>query len=76
MIGDALLIIYGAPQEMPDRAQRAIACAIEMQNAMTKVNELNRAEGLPDLEMGIGINETDVTVGNIGSSQRSKYAPS
>lgn len=34
IIGDALLIIFGAPKEMIDRAQRAIACAIDMQNAM------------------------------------------
>jgi len=73
IIGDALLIIFGAPQEMPDRAQRAIACAIEMQNAMAKVNKQNRAQGLPELEMGIGLNETEVIVGNIGSSKRSKY---
>jgi class 3 adenylate cyclase len=73
IIGDALLIIFGAPQEMPDRAQRAIACAIEMQNAMAEVNEQNRAQGLPELEMGIGLNETEVIVGNIGSSKRSKY---
>ncbi|MFF3159992.1 adenylate/guanylate cyclase domain-containing protein, partial [Streptomyces sp. NPDC057910] len=44
--GDTLLIVFGAPQEMPDRARRAIACAIEMQNAMAEVNAQNRAEGL------------------------------
>ena len=74
IIGDALLVIFGAPQEMSDRAQRATACAIEMQNAMAKVNGKNRAQGLPELEMGIGLNETEVIVGNIGSSKRSKYA--
>ncbi len=73
IIGDALLIIFGAPQEMPDRSQRAIACAIKMQNAMAEVNEQNLAQGLPELEMGIGLNETEVIVGNIGSSKRSKY---
>ena len=74
IIGDALLIIFGAPQEMPDRAQQAIACAIEMQNAMAEVNNENRSKGLPELEMGIGLNETEVIVGNIGSAKRSKYA--
>ena len=74
IIGDALLIIFGAPQEMPDRAQRAIACAIEMQNAMAEVNGQSRSQGLPELEMGIGLNETEVIVGNIGSTKRSKYA--
>ncbi|MBU0736433.1 MAG: adenylate/guanylate cyclase domain-containing protein [Proteobacteria bacterium] len=73
IIGDALLVIFGAPQEMPDQTQRAIACAIEMQNAMAGVNRENRLRGLPDLEMGIGINKAEVIVGNIGSSKRSKY---
>jgi len=74
IIGDALLVVFGAPQEIEDRAQRAIACAIAMQNAMASVNACNREDGLPDLEMGIGLNESDVVVGNIGSSKRSKYA--
>jgi class 3 adenylate cyclase len=73
-IGDALLVVFGAPQEMPDRAEMAIACAIAMQNAMGRVNAENRQNGLPELEMGIGLNETEVVVGNIGSSKRSKYA--
>ena len=74
IIGDALLIIFGAPQQMPDRARKAIACAIEMQNAMAKVNNENRTQGLPELQMGIGLNETEVIVGNVGSDKRSKYA--
>ena len=74
IIGDALLVIFGAPQEMKDRANKAIACAVEMQNAMAHVNEQNRVLGLPELEMGIGLNETEVIVGNIGTAKRSKYA--
>jgi adenylate cyclase len=41
---------------------------------MVKVNQQNSKKGLPELEMGIGLNETEVVVGNIGSSKRSKYA--
>jgi adenylate cyclase len=74
IIGDALLVIFGAPQEMADRSEKAIACAIAMQNAMGRVNTENRRNGLPELEMGIGLNEAEVIVGNIGSSKRSKYA--
>jgi class 3 adenylate cyclase/HAMP domain-containing protein len=74
IIGDSLLVIFGAPQEMPDRTQQAIACAIAMQNAMAKVNEENRNEGLPELETGIGLHDTEVIVGNIGSSKRIKYS--
>lgn len=74
IIGDALLVLFGAPQDMPDRVERALACAIEMQNAMTLVNQRNRAEGLPRLEMGIGLNDAEVVVGNIGTATRSKYS--
>jgi adenylate cyclase len=38
------------------------------------VNKQNLSHGLPELEMGIGLNETEVIVGNIGSTKRSKYA--
>ncbi len=74
IVGDALLVFFGAPQDMPDRVQQAVACAIEMQNAMARVNARNRAARLPELAMGIGLNDAEVVVGNIGTSQRSKYA--
>ena len=73
IIGDSILVIFGAPQQMADRCQRAVACAIEMQNAMTKVNSQNRNKNLPQFEIGIGLNESEVIVGNIGSKKRSKY---
>jgi len=74
IIGDALLVVFGAPKDIPHRTEAAVACAIEMQNAMARVNEWNHSEGLPELEMGIGLNETEVVVGNIGSRKRIKYA--
>jgi adenylate cyclase len=74
IVGDSLLVLFGAPQQMPDRSHQATACAIAMQNAMSEVNDQNRSQGLPEVEMGIGLNEADVIVGNIGSSKRSKYA--
>jgi len=74
IVGDALLVIFGAPREMHHRARHAVACAIDMQNAIRQVNAQNRKMGLPELEMGIGLNDDEVIVGNIGSSKRSKYA--
>ena len=41
---------------------------------MAKVNKENRASSLPELEMGIGLHDTEVIVGNIGSSKRIKYS--
>ena len=72
-IGDAVLALFGAPEKHEDDAQRAIACAIEMQLGMPGVNEYCRAHNLPEVEMGIALNTGDVIVGNIGSEKRSKY---
>ncbi|MBF0102631.1 MAG: PAS domain-containing protein [Desulfobacterales bacterium] len=73
-IGDAILALFGAPMVQDDHAQRAIACSIEMQQAMKSVNEKNRSQNLPEVEMGIGLNTGEVVIGNIGSEQRAKYA--
>ncbi|NJL00895.1 MAG: adenylate/guanylate cyclase domain-containing protein [Spirulinaceae cyanobacterium SM2_1_0] len=72
-MGDGILVLFGAPTARPDDARRAIACAIAMQQAMTAVNTTIVAWGLPELEMGIGINTGEVVVGNIGSEKRTKY---
>lgn len=72
-LGDGMFVIFGAPKDNPKHAHNAVACAIEMENAMRKVNEWNKANGFPPLEMGIGINSGKVVVGNIGSSQKMKY---
>jgi len=72
-IGDAILVIFGAPVFQKDDAMRAVACAIEMQKSMTLVNKKNSELGYPEVCMGIGINTGEVVVGNIGSEKRSKY---
>ena len=73
IIGDAILVLFGAPIRREDDAQRAVACAVAMQLAIDEVNAHNRREGLPELEMGIGIHTGTVVVGNIGSTKRTKY---
>ncbi len=72
-IGDAILVIFGAPIQREDDTQRAVACALEMQLAMEEVNRKNQESGLPEVHMGIGLNTGEVVVGNIGSSKRMKY---
>jgi len=72
-LGDAILAIFGAPVKTDDHAQQAVACAIEMQQAMVEVNHNNLEWGLPTIEMGIAVNTGEVVVGNIGSETRSKY---
>lgn len=72
-IGDAILVLFGAPTQREDDAERAIACALAMQLAMDSVNKKNERLGLPKIEMGIGISTGEVVVGNIGSTKRAKY---
>jgi len=72
--GDGILAFFGAPIEAEDGPDRAVACAIEMQNAMEAVNAGQHRRNLPDLKMGIGINTGEVIIGNIGSEKRKKYS--
>lgn len=74
IIGDAILVMFGAPVARADHAERAVACAIAMQCAIVAVNERLQATGGPVLEMGIGVHTGRVIVGNIGSERRTKYA--
>lgn len=71
--GDGILTFFGAPVSARDDHERAVACAIEMQNTMKTFNEEQKRLSLPELRMGIGINSGDVVVGNIGSEKRAKY---
>lgn len=72
-LGDGILVFFGAPLQAEDDCERAVACAIEMQNAMARVNALQRRLNLPELSMGIGVNTGEVVVGNIGSERRAAY---
>jgi len=73
MQGDGILAILGAPVSMEDHPARAIACALMMQQAMESLNYRNEVDGLPHMEMGIGVNTGNVVVGNMGSERRTKY---
>jgi len=72
-IGDAILVVFGAPLPLEQTEARAVACAIEMLNAMPAINQWNKEQKLPTVEMGIGIHSGEVVLGNIGSELRAKY---
>ena len=72
-IGDAILVLFGAPFERPDDAERAVRCAWAMQRAMPGFNAESAAQGLPPLVMGIAVHSGAVVAGNIGSQDRMKY---
>jgi class 3 adenylate cyclase len=72
-IGDAILVLFGAPFERPDDAERAVRCAMAMQRAMKGFNAESRAQGVPELVMGIAVHSGRVVAGNIGGKDRMKY---
>lgn len=72
-IGDAIVVVFGAPIWTMDHATIAVACAVEMQSAMEKVNAWNTERNYPEIQMGIGISTGHVIVGNIGSEKRTQY---
>jgi adenylate cyclase len=74
IIGDAILVIFGAPIAVPDHAATALACALSMELEMKHVNERLAERGGPRLEMGVAVHTGRVVVGNIGSMRRTKYA--
>lgn len=73
LMGDSILVVFGFPEERETDAEYAIACAVEMQAAMSELNEYNRSLGMPDLFVGIAINTGSVVVGNLGSKHYHEY---
>jgi class 3 adenylate cyclase len=73
-IGDAIMALFGAPVSYEDNAQRAAAAAYEMREALSSVDlgDLVMPEGMK-FDIGIGIHYGNVTVGSIGSSDKTDY---
>lgn len=72
-IGDAIVGLFGAPVRLEDHAERAVACAIEMQWKMREMNEQRRKQGRTIFEMRIGLNSGEVLVGAIGCDLKLEF---
>ncbi|MCF7821594.1 MAG: FHA domain-containing protein [Mariprofundaceae bacterium] len=72
-IGDEIMVLFGAPVKMDHPADRAVACALEMQSALENFNLDRDRHGDDKIEIGIGINSGEVVVGAIGSSHTMQY---
>jgi len=73
IIGDALMVIYGAPIGAEDDAERALRTAIEMQQKLAELNHVRHQRGQDPLHIGIGLNTGKAVAGNIGSKEQMNY---
>jgi class 3 adenylate cyclase/pSer/pThr/pTyr-binding forkhead associated (FHA) protein len=73
-IGDALLAVWGAPYQKPDDADKALQSAIEMQQAVRRLNQRWCQERNLEIKIHIGLNSGKVAAGNIGSEKLIQYA--
>jgi adenylate cyclase len=73
-LGDAIVAFFDPLDDpLPHTVRQAVRCALEMQQAMGKVNSPNGKMAVPPLPIGIGLHAGEVVVGNIGSENRAQY---
>jgi len=72
-IGDALMAFWGAPVPQEDHALRACRTALRFLEELEQLRKRWKAEGLPEIEIGVGINSGPMVVGNMGSDLRFDY---
>jgi adenylate cyclase len=72
-VGDAIMAIWGAPEDQSDHAQRACRTALAMLECVPRLNERWLPHIKEPLRLSIGINSGMAQVGNVGSSIKFKY---
>lgn len=72
-MGDAIMAFWGAPLPMEDHALRAVKCSLEMMAELHRMQQEWIKEGKPPINIGIGLNTGNATVGNMGSANRMDY---
>jgi adenylate cyclase len=66
-IGDAVLAVFGAPERIPQHADRAVQCAVELARTIN-----SRRPG--GFEIGVGVNSGNVVAGSIGGAGRLSFS--
>lgn len=72
-MGDAIMAFFGAPIAYPDHAKEACRCALQMIEKLFVLQKEWERKGLPQIDLGIGLNTGDVSVGNMGSETVRSY---
>lgn len=78
-MGDCVMAFWGAPDDDPEHASRALDAARAMVEAMPRIDARIRAgfaglAPLPPIEIGVGLNSGPCVVGNVGGRRRWDYS--
>ncbi|GHV03717.1 adenylate/guanylate cyclase domain-containing protein [Campylobacterota bacterium] len=72
-IGDAIMAYWNAPSDVKNHQDAALKAAVEQLAALATLNATLKAEGKPQIDIGIGLNTGLATVGEMGSEGRADY---
>lgn len=72
-IGDAIMAFWGAPIVNPNRVIDACRSAVLMSKNLRELNLKLKEDNFPSISIGMGINDGEVIVGNMGSNTRFNY---
>ncbi len=72
-IGDCMMVLFNAPVNVPDHEFMAVRTALQMKTRLRQILPTWKENGIPDFQVGIGINTGEAVVGSIGTSSRMEY---
>jgi len=73
-MGDCIMAFWNAPLDCENHAEMAVKTAIECAEETERLKEDFRNKGLPDINIGSGVNTGTCIVGNMGSDTRFDYS--
>src|SRR5262249_30859795 len=73
IIGDAVMALWNTPVMLADHAARACTAALEMMDALDRVNRDWAPRGIPPIAVRVGVHTGAATGGNFGTAQRLEY---
>ncbi|MEI2302224.1 adenylate/guanylate cyclase domain-containing protein [Ensifer sp. MJa1] len=72
-IGDGVMAVFGQPRPLEDDPDRAMACALDLVNALHDWKNHNALNGYPALDAGIGLHYGKVVGGVLDSGCHSEF---
>ena len=72
-MGDCIMAFWNAPLDCEEHAEMAVKTAIECAEETERLKEDFKERGLPDINIGSGVNTGTCIVGNMGSEMRLDY---